>query len=138
MNCIPAHARKFTAILLTVCVSGCLSHEGIYLPGCVAFAGDKITLGDGRFHWEKFTDEVVVDDDGNIVNQFPGYPMYGSYQTDGQMLHMETESGDTMPSMYLHRHDGQHYLLTAEENALWESSGRYADCTLQINPETGN
>jgi len=138
MTCILVHVRKLTTILLAVCVSGCLSHEGVYLPGCIAFVGDKITLGDGRFSWEKFTDEVVVDDDGVVVNQFPGYPLHGSYRIDGQSLRMESEAGETMPPMYLHRHDGRHYLLTADENALWESSGNYADCTLQIISETGS
>lgn len=138
MICMPAHVRNLTAILLAVCMSGCLSHEGVYLPGCIAFAGDRIMFGDGKFSWEKFTDEVVVDDDGNIVNQFPGYPLHGSFQIDGQLLRMESESGEAMPPMYLHRQDGQHYLLTADEFALWESSGKLADCTLQFNSETAN
>jgi len=113
-------------------MSGCVSHDGTYLPGCSAYAGNKITLDQGRFVWEKFTDAVVVDEDGEIVNQFPGYPLEGSYRIDGQMLQMEALSGESLESMYLQKSGEQRYLLTADEFASWEQSGRREECALQL------
>ena len=128
--------RLVTITLLTALLSACPSHEGTYSPGCIAYAGSNITLSDGQFAWEKFTDALVVDDDGNVVNQFPGYPMRGSYRTDGQTAYLEPDRGGPVQRMYLHRHRNSYYLLTADEFELWEKTGNIADCTLQLVPET--
>jgi hypothetical protein len=117
---------------VTVLLSGCVSHDGTYLPGCAAYAGNRITLDQGSFVWEKFTDAVVVDDDGNVVDQFPGYPLEGSYRIDGQMVQMEARSGEPLETMYLQNAGEQRYLLTAEEFAFWQQYGTRDDCALQL------
>ncbi len=117
-------------------LSGCLSYEGTYLPGCIAYAGNKITLGDGRFVWEKFTDAIVIDEKGEIVNRFPGYPMRGSYRIENQTVYLESGSGEPLQAMYLHRHEDSYLLLTADEFADWEKTGNYADCTLQLTEKS--
>ena len=114
-------------------VSGCVSHEGTYSPDCIAYAGSNISLSDGQFVWEKFTDEVIVDDDGEIVNQFPGYPMRGSYRIEGQTVYMESVAGESIEKMYLHRRDNRQYLLSAEQFEAWENTGMYADCALMLD-----
>jgi hypothetical protein len=117
---------------LTVLISGCVSHDGTYLPGCTAYAGDKITLDQGRFVWEKFTDAVVVDDEGNVVNQFPGYPLEGSYRIDGQMVQMNELSGESLETMYLQNSGDQRYLLTADEFAAWQQTATRDGCALRL------
>jgi hypothetical protein len=125
---------RCTAITLIACLlAGCVSHEGTYSPACIAYAGSKINLNDGQFVWEKFTDSVLVDDDGNIVNQFPGYPMRGAYRIDEQMVYMDSASGEPMENMVLHRHDDRYYLLTAEQFEAWEKTGEYAECALMLS-----
>lgn len=118
--------------LLAVLMSGCVSHDGTYLPGCAAYAGNRITLDQGRFVWEKFTDAVVVDDDDNVVNQFPGYPLEGSYRIDGQMVQMQALSGESLQTMYLQNSGEQRYLLTADEFASWQQGGKRDACALQL------
>jgi hypothetical protein len=73
-------SRFVLSALVATLLSACVSHEGTYSPGCIAYVGSNITLSDGQFVWEKFTDEVVVNDDGEIVDQFPGYPLRGVKQ----------------------------------------------------------
>jgi len=124
--------RLLFALGIAALLSACVSHEGTYLPGCAAYVGSKITLSDGQFVWEKFTDEVVVNDDGEKVNQFPGYPLRGSYRIDGQMVRMKSAAGAAMPTLYLGRHDEQRYLMTADEFSAWEKTGSFDDCTLQL------
>ncbi|MFQ6007007.1 MAG: hypothetical protein ACE5OQ_16075 [Woeseia sp.] len=127
---------RFIGPALAACLLvGCVSHEGTYSPSCIAYAGSNIELGDGEFLWEKFTDQVIVDDDGNVVDQFPGYPMRGTYRVEGVTVHMESASGDPMQDMYLHRHDGSYYLLTADQNTSWENTGEYAECALALNAQ---
>ena len=109
---------------------GCVSHDGTYEPGCIAYAGSTITLTDGQFVWEKFTDEVVVNDEGNVVNQFPGYPLRGTYRINGQIVLMESTNGESLENMYLHRHDDHTYLYTAQQFEEWQSAGKRADCAL--------
>jgi hypothetical protein len=130
------HTRCYPLLLLSVFFAGCLPHEGTYAPGCMAYAGDKITLSDGSFVWEKFTDAVVVDDDGNVVNQFPGFPSQGRYQIDGQIVQMNTTAGDALDNMYLQESGGKRYLLTEDEFAAWEQTGKREDCTLQLISES--
>jgi len=138
MTSMQKHTRCYSLALATALLAGCLSHEGTYAPGCIAYAGNKITLGDGRFVWEKFTDEVVVGDDGEVVNQFPGFPLQGRFRIDGQLVHMETLTDETLETMYLQKSGGQLYLLTVDEFAAWKQSGKRADCTLQLIPRTAS
>ena len=130
--------RFLLATLTTALLSGCVSHEGNYSPDCIAYAGSNISLSDGQFFWEKFTDQVVVDDNGEIVNQFPGYPMRGAYRIDEQMLYMDSAAGESMENMYLHRHDDHYYLLNAEQFEAWEKTGEYAECALTLGGNPGD
>lgn len=118
---------------LTALLSGCVSHDGTYSPGCIAYAGSKITLSDGEFVWEKFTDEVVVNDDGEVVNQFPGYPLRGTYRINGQIVLMQSPDGEAMENMYLHRADDNSYLYTVQQFEQLKSSGETADCALMLD-----
>ena len=104
--------RAYSALVTAVFLVACVSHEGTYSPDCIAYAGSNISLGDGQFVWEKFTDAVVVDEAGEVVNQFPGFPMRGSYRIEGQIVHMESAAGDAIEKMYLHTRDNRQYLLT--------------------------
>jgi hypothetical protein len=129
---------RLAVVIIAVLLSGCLPHEGTYLPGCIAYVGDKITLGDGQFVWEKFTDERSVNEQGEIIDPFPGYPMKGSYRIDGQTVHLVPESGAAPQPMYLQDEGGRHYLLTVDEFAAWEATGSYAECALLLISENGS
>jgi hypothetical protein len=126
------HLSRLAVILIAAALSGCVSHEGTYSPDCIAYAGSNIELSDGRFVWEKFTDQVVVDDEGRVINQFPGYPIKGSYRIDGQTVYMESDDGESMETMYLHRRDNRYYLLTAEQSDTLRKTGKYPDCALML------
>ena len=125
-------ANYSITLILVSLLAACVSHEGRYSPACVAYAGSNIELRSGEFAWEKFTDSVVVDDDGEIVNQFPGYPMQGNYRIDSQAVLMESAAGESLATMYLHQRDHRHYLLTAEQHAAWESGSTFAECALVL------
>lgn len=119
-------------ILIAVLLCGCASHEGTYSPDCIAYEGSNIRLSDGKFVWEKFTDSVVVDDTGNVVNQFPAYPLQGTYRIEGQALYLESASGESLPTLYLRQHDKRYYLLTAEQFDAWEESAHNHVCALVL------
>ncbi len=125
--------RTISISLIAVLLFGCVSHEGTYSPDCIAFAGSNISLSNNQFVWEKFTDMVVVDDDGEVVNKFPGYPLKGSYSIDGQTLHMEPDTDVSVEALYLHRHENRQYLLTAEQFDAWQDTGTYAGCALMLD-----
>ena len=125
-------------LFLASLLAACVSHEGRYSPVCVAYTGSNIELRGGQFVWEKFTDSVVVDDDGEIVNQFPAYPMQGRYRIDGQAVLMESAAGESLATMYLHQQDHRHYLLTAEQHEAWEGGSTSADCALVLGGNPGH
>ena len=118
-----------TAIALPI--SACASIEGVYLPACEAYAGSEIRLVDGRFHWSKFTDQVEVDDDGNTVDPFPGFPLKGDYRVDGKTVTLTPESGQPAETMYLLEIAGEVYLLTAREKAGMKAGDERPKCALR-------
>jgi len=128
----------FVATLLSVSLVGCSSHEGRYSPACIAYAGSIITLSNGKFVWEKFTDALAMDDDGNVVNPFPGYPMHGTYRIEGQTVFMEAVPGEKLANMYLEQHDDRQYLLTAKEAQEWRKTGKLTECALVLDQTADN
>ena len=130
--------RLIVTLLIAVSFFGCASHEGTYSPSCIAYEGSNVSLSDGKFVWEKFTDSVVVDDAGNIVNQFPAYPMRGSYRIEGNTLYLEAASGESLANMYLRQRNERQYLLTAEQFEAWEKTGQAATCALVLGGYVAN
>lgn len=119
---------------LGVC-AGCASGPdvtGTYAPSCVAFEGNTIELADNRFTWDKFTDEVTVDDTGNTVDPFPGFPVRGTYTVDDDVLSLTTDVGELAAELRLVRRPGQVYLLTAAEFDAWQREGRVPACALLL------
>ena len=121
--------RLITTILLVGILAGCKSAEGVYLPGCAAYAGDRIELRNGEVQWDKFTDQVDIDASGNRIEPFPGYPRRGSYRIDGQVVTL-TMDNDVSETLYLHVRDGRALLLTEAQHQALESGGRHDDCAL--------
>ena len=114
-----------------VCLtSGCVSYEGRYSPSCPSYAGNTIELAGGRFEWDKFTDQVRVDEQGNIVDAFPDYPRRGSYRLSGHKLSFTADDGESLPTLYLVRQTNRFYLYTEREHATWNSTGELATCAL--------
>jgi hypothetical protein len=124
--------RMTVTVLSALSLSACASHTGRYAPACIAYSGSHVTLNGDSFLWERFTDQVRVDDEGNVLEPYPDFPKRGSYSIDGQTLVMRSEGGATMDNMYLHRANGGYLLLTADDQHRWEKTGQYADCVLTL------
>lgn len=130
--------RNITTALIVSLSFGCATHEGIYSPGCIAYAGSTISLSEGQFTWEKFTDEVSVDDDGAVTNPFPGYPLHGSYRIDGQTVYMESNAGEVLDNLYLREYSRRYYLLTSKQRDAAEESGNFDECALTLGGTSDN
>lgn len=126
--------RNWTAGLGIACclLAGCANNSGTYEPACVAFEGDTIKLADGKFVLDKFTDQVEVDESGNKTDPFPGYPVSGTYRIEGDVLHMQADSGTALPDRYLVKSEGRNRLLTAEQHDAWKADGTIDDCALAL------
>lgn len=120
--------------LLAAC-AGCATDAdvvGTYVPSCVAYEGNTIELSGQRFTWDKFTDEVMVDDAGNKLDPFPGFPVRGSYAIEDDVLRLTTDVGELAGELYLVRRPGQIYLLTEAEFGAWQKDGAVPDCALLL------
>lgn len=115
---------------LALLLAGCTAIDGTYYPGCPGYAGDKVELADGRVTWDRFTDVVRVGPDGRPVDPFPDYPRYGRYEVHGKALSIELEGEEETRRMYIHVDGERLVLLTADQYADWERTGRYDDCAL--------
>jgi hypothetical protein len=123
------------AAVSVVCLTGaCTSFDGTYRPDCMAHAGNRITLQDGRFVWEKFTDQVRVNDAGQVVDPFPDYPLQGRYRIEDDIVHFEPDTGQSLPDMHL-QHEGQKtYLLTEKQLQSWPSTRPRCPLALESTP----
>jgi len=130
--------RILTAALVLSVSFGCASSEGTYSPGCIAYAGSTIRLNEGTFTWEKFSDEVIVGDDGEVINPFPGYPLHGRYRIDGQTLYMESDTGEVMDTLYFRKHARRNYLLTSKQRAAADETGVFDECALTLGGMSDN
>lgn len=123
-------------ILACLCVfAGCAGAPdvtGTYGPSCVAFEGNTIELAASRFTWDKFTDEVTVDDAGNTVDPFPGFPVRGTYTVDDDVLSLTTDVGELAAELHLVQRPGQLYLLTDTEFVAWQRDGEIPECALLL------
>lgn len=123
---------RTVCLLSAMLVAGCSTIEGTYSPNCAAYEGDRITLDGGQFVWDRFTDTVPVDEDGEPVDPTPGYPKSGSYSETGNLLAFETEAGEALGPLYAHRQEGLAYLLTGDQRDVFEESGRLPECALVL------
>ena len=105
---------------------------GMYVPSCVAFEGNTIELTDQRFTWDKFTDEVTVDAEGNKLDPFPGFPVRGTYTIEDDELRLTTDVGELAAVLHLVRRPGQVYLLTDAEFDAWQKGGAVPNCALLL------
>jgi hypothetical protein len=117
-------------IVATLVLAGCKSIEGTWQPGCVAFAGDRITLADGRYSWDRFTDAREIDDQGNVVDPYPDFPKTGRYRVDGETVQLLGPDDDVLATFHLHEDGGNYRLLTPEEHAAVLNGGQMPDCPL--------
>ena len=124
------HARLLAVLLMMISVTGCRAVEGEFSPGCMAFAGDRVSLHEGRFSWDRFTDARRVDDAGRTVDPFPDFPKTGPYTVTDNRLDLRSGDGELIASWYLHEDGSRMLLLSAEEEAAWASSGEYPECPL--------
>ena len=117
-------------VLTALVLCGCKDIEGHYVPDCAAFAGDTIVLESGRFTWDRFTDEVRVDEDGNHIDPFPGFPKSGDYVMQGDRLEMRVDGEDAAEIYHLQSHDGRFYLLTEAQANRYAEEGVVERCAL--------
>ena len=131
------NAKQLALLCSLVVAAGCAAETniaGTYTPSCVAYEGNTIELSDSRFTWDKFTDEVLIDEEGNEIDPFPGFPVRGSYVVDDNVVRLKTDVGELAGEMHLVRRPGQVYLLTAAEFDAWERDGTVPECALLLGP----
>ena len=125
-------------LFLLAVAAGCAADTniaGTYSPSCVAFEGNTIELSEGRFTWDKFTDEVTVDEAGNELDPFPGFPVRGTYVVEDDTVRLTTDVGELAGEMHMVRRPDQVYLLTAEEFESWQRDGEVPKCALLLGSD---
>ncbi|MGI9235933.1 MAG: hypothetical protein ACR2QZ_00965 [Woeseiaceae bacterium] len=120
-------------IVLSLSICACASQEGVYEPACIAYEGDRLELKGGRFEWQRFTDERMVGDDGDVVPPFPGYPKYGTYQITNGRLELRTDDNVELEDWIIVDQVGQRYMLDAKQHNVFLESGTMPECALRLS-----
>ncbi len=120
---------------LAVLLVGCSNHHGLFEPACLAVEGETIELRSDGFSWQRFTDEYRVDDDGEVIDPFPGFPKSGSYTLKKGRVYLHADDGTEAVERYLYKHSGDLYLLTLEHHNAVVGGAGMPDCALRRNDE---
>lgn len=129
-------APGIAALYLAACQTQ--SMDGHFAPSCSAYAGETLTINDGTFEWDKFTDEVVVDSAGNKADQFPQHPVTGTFSIDGQQLVFQSDAGIKPDVSHLVQSEENLYLLTDDELGQWSNDGSIPRCALVFQATSQN
>lgn len=121
-------------LLLTLSFVACASHEGVYEPACIAYEGDRLSLVAGRFEWQRFTDERIVNEAGEAVAPFPGFPKSGTYKVADGRLQLTADDNVRLDDWFTIDHAGQRYLLDAKQHNAFLADGDLPDCVLKLAP----
>ena len=106
--------------------------EGSFAPACTAFAGDRMSLREGQYSWNKFTDEIRLGADGEPVDPYPDFPKTGAFEVEGNAVRLLDEGGSLFGTWYLHNREDQVLLLNQSQQDAWSTSGTYPDCPLAL------
>lgn len=123
---------RLSFIAFVSLLAACAGHEGVYEPACTAFEGDTLTLEGGRFEWRRFTDERAVNQAGEVIAPFPGFPKSGTYRLSNGRLELVSDDNVQLPDWFAVDSDGQHYLLDAKQHKAFLASGGLPDCPLRL------
>ena len=89
--------RSLSACLAALSLASCATYDGGYSPSCPTFVANVVQLENGEFTWSKLSDEVVIGDHGEPVNQYPDFPKQGGYTVRAGVLSMTTTAALRLP-----------------------------------------
>ena len=126
--------RQFALVFLACSsIAACGSLEGTFEPACMAFEGDRVVFAGGRFEWHRFTDERRIDDSGNVIDPFPGYPLTGRYKMRKSVVEFVVAEGTRPDNMVLFETETDVYLLSVEQNAAAIAGEGLPTCPLRLS-----
>ncbi|MEM9209012.1 MAG: hypothetical protein AAGA61_07190 [Pseudomonadota bacterium] len=127
---------RMLVVLAVLVSSGCRTTdepvEGSFVPGCTAFAGDRISLREGQYSWNKFTDERRLGATGEPVDPYPDFPKVGDYEVDGNAVRLLDNAGGVLGTWYVHLREEQILLLSQAQEEAWSADGGFPDCPLVL------
>ena len=121
-------------LVLALSLAACAGHDGVYEPACTAYEGDTLKLDSGRFEWRRFTDERIVNEDGNAIAPFPGYPKTGTYRVLDGRVELVTDGNEQLPDWFIVDSGGQRYMLDAGQHNAFLAGGALPECPLKLTP----
>lgn len=124
--------RRLVIIAAIFPLSACSSLDGVFEPACIAYEGDRVRLAEGRFEWQKFTDQRSIDEHGNVVDPFPGYPKHGRFEVSDSHVTFFPDDGSQIGDRYLLEHRNRVYLLTWEQSEAVLNGEGMPVCALRL------
>lgn len=124
-------AKRLLSVLVAISLCACSSIDGLYAPACIAYEGSEIELSGNRFTWRRFTDERKLDEHGEPVDAFPGFPKTGQYRFHNSQVDLIPDDGQSSVSFYLYDDAQGKYMLSNAENKQYQSDGGMPECALR-------
>lgn len=125
------HCRVVSLIAALLLLAACSTHSGVYSPNCLAHEGDTIVLAESRYEWRRFSDQIIIGDDGNPVDTASKFPQHGDYSISEDSVKFVADNSAEISHRTLMRADGDVFLLTRDEFSAMKSTGEVPDCALR-------
>ena len=116
--------------ILSLFLVACANHNGIFEPACMALEGERFELRNGTYSWQRFTDQIDVDEEGNRIDPFPGFARTGLYTVEQGRVYLKDSDGQTLTERYMREYDSELYLLTKEQHDHILSGADMPECAL--------
>lgn len=124
---------RLPVTLAVLCLlSACSSLEGVFEPACIAYEGDRVRLTEEQFEWHKFTDQRSIDEHGNVVDPFPGYPKRGRFEVNDARVTFIPDDDSQIDDRYLLEHRNRLYLLTWDQSEAVLNGEGMPICALRL------
>ncbi len=125
---------RVIALSMALVLGACANQDGLYEPRCIAYEGDRVSMLENRFEWQKFTDERAIDANGEIIDPFPGYPKVGSFESRMGRVEFRPDDGSAIDDHFIVEHLEDWYLMPQDEHQLFLTADELSSCALRRQP----
>jgi len=122
------------ALSMTLALGACASQDGMYEPRCIAYEGDRVSLLENRFEWHKFTDQREIDEQGKVIDPFPGYPKVGAFDLHSGRVEFRSDDGSVIDDHFIVEHLEDSYLMPQDDHQRFLIAGELSNCALRRRP----
>jgi len=90
-----------------------------------------VSLSDSRFEWHKFTDQREINEQGEIIDPFPGFPKSGAFADRDGRIEFQPDDGSIIADHFVVEHLDDWFLMSQNEHQRFLTENQISNCALR-------